>query len=75
MTKLGYVLDEIFVNHRAPSGHPERPARAEAVRLAAAATARARLGPAADAASGTATAARPHALAAGGGAAPLSLAE
>jgi acetoin utilization deacetylase AcuC-like enzyme len=29
---LGYVLDEIFVNHRAPSGHPERPARAEAVR-------------------------------------------
>ncbi len=31
-TKLGYVLDEIFVNHRAPSGHPERPARAEAIR-------------------------------------------
>jgi acetoin utilization deacetylase AcuC-like enzyme len=30
--KLGYVLDEIFVQHRAPSGHPERPARAEAVR-------------------------------------------
>jgi acetoin utilization deacetylase AcuC-like enzyme len=30
--RLGYVLDEIFVNHRAPSGHPERPARAEAVR-------------------------------------------
>ena len=29
---LGYVLDEIFVHHRAPSGHPERPARAEAVR-------------------------------------------
>lgn len=29
---LGFVLDEIFVNHRAPSGHPERPARAEAVR-------------------------------------------
>jgi acetoin utilization deacetylase AcuC-like enzyme len=29
---LGYVLDEIFVQHRAPSGHPERPARAEAVR-------------------------------------------
>lgn len=29
---LGYVLDEIFVEHRAPSGHPERPARAEAVR-------------------------------------------
>jgi acetoin utilization deacetylase AcuC-like enzyme len=29
---LGYVLDEIFVTHRAPSGHPERPARAEAVR-------------------------------------------
>jgi len=32
--KLGYVLDEIFANHRAPSGHPERPARAEAVRAA-----------------------------------------
>ena len=32
--KLGYVLDEIFVHHRAPSGHPERPARAEAVRAA-----------------------------------------
>ncbi|HEY0250224.1 MAG TPA: histone deacetylase [Kofleriaceae bacterium] len=29
---LGYILDEIFVQHRAPSGHPERPARAEAVR-------------------------------------------
>jgi acetoin utilization deacetylase AcuC-like enzyme len=29
---LGYILDEIFVNHRSPSGHPERPARAEAVR-------------------------------------------
>jgi acetoin utilization deacetylase AcuC-like enzyme len=29
---LGYVLDEIFVQHRAPSGHPERPARAEAAR-------------------------------------------
>ncbi len=29
---LGYVLDEIFVQHRAPSGHPERPARVEAVR-------------------------------------------
>jgi acetoin utilization deacetylase AcuC-like enzyme len=29
---LGYVLDEIFVQHRGPSGHPERPARAEAVR-------------------------------------------
>ncbi len=29
---LGYVLDDIFVQHRAPSGHPERPARAEAVR-------------------------------------------
>jgi acetoin utilization deacetylase AcuC-like enzyme len=29
---LGYVLDEIFVQHRAPSGHPERPARAEAIR-------------------------------------------
>ncbi|HSK01291.1 MAG TPA: histone deacetylase [Kofleriaceae bacterium] len=32
--KLGYVLDEIFTQHRAPSGHPERPARAEAVRAA-----------------------------------------
>jgi acetoin utilization deacetylase AcuC-like enzyme len=30
--KLGYILDEIFVQHRAPSGHPERPARVEAVR-------------------------------------------
>lgn len=29
---LGYILDEIFVQHRAPSGHPERPARVEAVR-------------------------------------------
>ena len=29
---LGYVLDDIFVDHRAPSGHPERPARAEAIR-------------------------------------------
>ena len=34
MTRLGYVLDDIFVEHRAPSGHPERPARAEAVREA-----------------------------------------
>jgi acetoin utilization deacetylase AcuC-like enzyme len=32
MTKLGYVLDDLFIQHRAPSGHPERPARAEAVR-------------------------------------------
>jgi len=31
---LGFVLDEVFVEHRAPSGHPERPARAEAVREA-----------------------------------------
>jgi acetoin utilization deacetylase AcuC-like enzyme len=30
--QLGYVLDEVFIQHRAPSGHPERPARAEAVR-------------------------------------------
>jgi acetoin utilization deacetylase AcuC-like enzyme len=29
---LGYVLDEVFIHHRAPAGHPERPARAEAVR-------------------------------------------
>src|SRR5689334_16117136 len=29
---LRYVLDEVFINHRAPAGHPERPARAEAVR-------------------------------------------
>ncbi|NVB83582.1 MAG: histone deacetylase [Kofleriaceae bacterium] len=29
---FGYVLDDIFIDHRAPSGHPERPARAEAVR-------------------------------------------
>ncbi|MBA3819504.1 MAG: histone deacetylase, partial [Deltaproteobacteria bacterium] len=32
--RLGYVLDEIFVQHRAPSGHPERPARAEAINAA-----------------------------------------
>src|SRR5688572_9396281 len=30
-SKLGYVVDDLFVQHRAPSGHPERPARAEAV--------------------------------------------
>ncbi len=30
--KLGYVLDEIFVQHRAPAGHPERPERAQAIR-------------------------------------------
>ncbi|MBA3452721.1 MAG: histone deacetylase [Deltaproteobacteria bacterium] len=30
---LGFVLDDIFTSgHRSPSGHPERPARAEAVR-------------------------------------------
>jgi acetoin utilization deacetylase AcuC-like enzyme len=29
---LGYVLDDLFTQHRAPSGHPERPARAEAIR-------------------------------------------
>jgi acetoin utilization deacetylase AcuC-like enzyme len=29
---LGYILDEVFIHHRAPSGHPERPARAEAIR-------------------------------------------
>ncbi len=29
---LGYVLDDLFARHRAPSGHPERPARADAVR-------------------------------------------
>ena len=29
---LGYVLDDIFVQHRAPSGHPERAARAVAAR-------------------------------------------
>ena len=31
MAKLGYVLDDVFVEHIA-AGHPERPARAEAVR-------------------------------------------
>jgi acetoin utilization deacetylase AcuC-like enzyme len=31
---LGYILDEVFVHHHAPSGHPERPARVEAVRAA-----------------------------------------
>ena len=35
--KLGYVVDDLFVEHRAPSGHPERPARAIAVRDALAA--------------------------------------
>jgi acetoin utilization deacetylase AcuC-like enzyme len=29
-TMLGYVLDEVFVQHRAPAGHPERGARFEA---------------------------------------------
>jgi acetoin utilization deacetylase AcuC-like enzyme len=29
---LGYVLDDLFVQHRAPSGHPERPERAAAIR-------------------------------------------
>jgi len=29
---LGYVLDDVFVQHRSPQGHPERPARVEAVR-------------------------------------------
>ena len=29
---LGYVLDDLFGQHRAPSGHPERAARVEAVR-------------------------------------------
>ncbi len=32
MAGLGYVLDDLFVEHRAPSGHPERPARVQAVR-------------------------------------------
>ena len=31
-SKLGYVLDDLFADHRGPSGHPERPARADAVR-------------------------------------------
>jgi acetoin utilization deacetylase AcuC-like enzyme len=35
--KLGYVVDDLFAEHRAPSGHPERPARAVAVRDALAA--------------------------------------
>jgi acetoin utilization deacetylase AcuC-like enzyme len=34
---LGYVLDDLFIQHRAPSGHPERPERAAAVRDALAA--------------------------------------
>jgi acetoin utilization deacetylase AcuC-like enzyme len=29
---IGFVLDDVFVHHRAPAGHPERPARLEAVR-------------------------------------------
>jgi acetoin utilization deacetylase AcuC-like enzyme len=32
MSKLGFVSDDLFVEHKAPSGHPERPARAVAVR-------------------------------------------
>lgn len=52
---------------------PVQRARAEAVRLTAEATARARLGPAADGAPGVA-AARPLAPMSGGGAVPLSLA-
>ncbi|MBP9087783.1 MAG: histone deacetylase [Kofleriaceae bacterium] len=35
---LGYVLDEVFLDHHAPSGHPERPARATAARDALLAT-------------------------------------
>lgn len=35
---LGYVLDEVFMDHHAPSGHPERPARAVAARDALLAT-------------------------------------
>jgi acetoin utilization deacetylase AcuC-like enzyme len=31
-SQVGYVLDDVFAGHRAPSGHPERPARAEAAR-------------------------------------------
>jgi len=34
---IGFVLDDVFVHHRAPAGHPERPARLEAVRDALAA--------------------------------------
>ena len=34
---LGYVLDDVFIHHLAPSGHPERPARVAAVRDALAA--------------------------------------
>ncbi len=44
MAKLGYVIDDLFVQHRAPSGHPERPARAEAVRDALTAAGIATLG-------------------------------
>ena len=29
---LGYVLDDVFIHHTAPAGHPERPARLAAVR-------------------------------------------
>jgi acetoin utilization deacetylase AcuC-like enzyme len=29
---IGFVLDDLFIQHRAPAGHPERPARLEAVR-------------------------------------------
>ena len=30
MGKIGYVVDEVFLEHRAPEGHPERPERAKA---------------------------------------------
>jgi acetoin utilization deacetylase AcuC-like enzyme len=29
--ELGYVLDDVFAQHRAPAGHPERPERAIAI--------------------------------------------
>jgi acetoin utilization deacetylase AcuC-like enzyme len=41
---LGYVLDEVFLDHHAPSGHPERPARAVAAATALRATGLANLG-------------------------------
>jgi acetoin utilization deacetylase AcuC-like enzyme len=37
MAMIGYALDEVFLHHRAPEGHPERPARAQAANDALAA--------------------------------------
>lgn len=71
LKRRGPALTRVLRLALPPVLTPVLRARAEAARLAAAVTARARLGPAADGAPG---AARLHAPAAGSGAAPLSLA-